>query len=796
MAVLTSKLILELIDRITAPARTIAASLNKITAMQQSNAAMMAATSQKLFVTAAAAYALAKGLQAPVQAAAAFETSLLNVGQKADMSDESIAAMGKRIRALAPIINQSALEVAKGVDTLVGFGLDPERAETLMGPIGRAATAYQAQIDDLAKAGFAALDNLKVKAGDFGKALDVMAQSGKEGAFEIKDMAQHFPQLSAAAQALKMTGVPAVGRLSAALQIARKGAGDGATAANNTANLMQKIISPETTKKFKAFGIDIRKELKKTQDAGGDIFEMIAKQVDKALKGDLSKIGDIFGDKQVSEFLNALIPNLEEYRKIRDKALSAKGVVDNDFDRRMKTNAAQTQAFKIQVNDLSITIGNILLPTVNRLMAAISPVIKSFERFAAANPKLVTGIVAVTASLIGLRMAGLAARLALGWMAGAALMTAAAGLKALAIATRIATIAMLPFGAALRAVRTGLVAARTAMIGFAAVTAILGTGGALKMAGVALLGLLNPLRLVRAGLFALKVAMIGTGIGAALVAIGAAGAFIYQNWSGIKAMFAGIGTGLMAALQPVMGTVQPVIDLFSRLYEKVSGMLGPINAGKAAWQSFGESIGSSVGGVITTVIQKVADLADKVGTLASDMGAKITAGASALYAAGGALLTQLWEGMKAKFGALLGWAAGIPGRVAGALGGGNSRAAGGAGNAVGGAPAVAGARAAGGPVQSGRSYLVGERGMELFTPGMSGGITSAADTVRLLKENALAGAAKQSGGGGGGSMTNTVTIQVQAAPGQSTEAIAAAVERKFSEKLAQLSRGAYSDGVN
>lgn len=38
-------------------------------------------------------------------------------------------------------------------------------------------------------------------------------------------------------------------------------------------------------------------------------------------------------------------------------------------------------------------------------------------------------------------------------------------------------------------------------------------------------------------------------------------------------------------------------------------------------------------------------------------------------------------------------------------------------------PDVAGARARGGPVLGGRSYLVGERGPELFTPGRSGGIT-------------------------------------------------------------------------
>jgi len=36
---------------------------------------------------------------------------------------------------------------------------------------------------------------------------------------------------------------------------------------------------------------------------------------------------------------------------------------------------------------------------------------------------------------------------------------------------------------------------------------------------------------------------------------------------------------------------------------------------------------------------------------------------------------------------------------------------------------ISGARAAGGPVMGGGTYLVGERGPELFTPGTSGNIT-------------------------------------------------------------------------
>lgn len=56
--------------------------------------------------------------------------------------------------------------------------------------------------------------------------------------------------------------------------------------------------------------------------------------------------------------------------------------------------------------------------------------------------------------------------------------------------------------------------------------------------------------------------------------------------------------------------------------------------------------------------------------------------------------------------------------------------------------ALAGARAAGGPVMSGKTYLVGEKGPELFSPGRSGSITSNDDMRRM---------------GGGTSITQYIT---------------------------------------
>lgn len=564
MGTLTSQLIVSLIDRVTGPSRTIGRSMQTLSGRIKSMAATQAAIATRLqgqmLGAVAAGYSLQRALAAPISIASEFETAMLDIGQKADLSDASIKSLGERIRALAPQINQASSEVAKGIDTLVGFGLDPDRAETLIGPIGRAATAYRASIDDLAKAGFSALDNLKVKAEDFGKALDVMAQSGKEGAFEIKDMAGEFPALTAAAQALKMEGVTAIGRLTAALQIARKGAANGAEAATNTANLMQKIISPETTKKFTKLGVDIRKELKKTQDAGGDVFEMIAAQTDKALKGDLSKLGDIFEDAQVQKFLRPLMQNLNEYRKIRDKSLGAKGVVDADFTRRMETSAARTAAFSIRLKELGMSIGNILLPAMNSLMGKLAPLLQSFEKFSDAHPQLVGGAIKVAAALIALRVATIGARFAMAFMGAAAL-------------SALSPLRMLPAAAA--AFGAGLVA------------------------------LTRPLALVTAALRVLKVALLGTGIGAILVALGTAAAFVANNMKGIGAGFAAFSSALQKGLD---GRFPALIAMIEQLGDAWKMLTGEIDSAK--WEAWGAGAGESV----AQSLMKIASAIDTVVT--------------------------------------------------------------------------------------------------------------------------------------------------------------------------------------
>lgn len=700
MANVLSSLVVSLIDRVTGPAKGVAQSIKGISQaavaasngglakVAEANSAALAKMRASMLEAVAVGYVLKEALAAPLSAAGAFQTMLLDIGQKADLSDSAIKGIGDSIRALAPKVNQGAQDTAKALDSLVGFGLDPDLAMKLLSPMGKAATAYRASLDDIAKASFAITDNMKVPVEQLTKALDIMAQSGKMGAFELKDMAAEFPALTAAASALEMKGTLGVARLTAALQIARKGAATGSQAATNTANLMQKIVAPDTVTKFAKFGIDIRKELKKTQDAGGDVFEMIAVQVARATKGDLSKLGDVFQDAQVQEFLRPLLQNLPEYRKVRDEALKAEGVVEADFTRRMGTFEARLKALNVAMQEFGLTIGEILIGPTEEFVAAVKPAVVAMGQFAKAHPELIGNAIKAAKVLIGLSVAAYAARWSFLFLKGGVLMIVAPLLKAaVAMGTFTASMAT----AAYASVVAGLARLRAGLLSIMVLGAVGGPAAVFRALGAALLGLLSPIGLVAGAMKLLKLAVISTGIGAVLVAIAMAGLWIYENWAGLGKFFTAFGAAFMSALGPLGSAVTPLIDTVKRLWDTVAGFFGEISP--ETWTRWGTAAGTAVGDLTRGVMElpgRIAGLGGEFYTSAVGWMARMLEGAvagfqsvtafiasiprqfmelggptgEALYNAGVTGMRRFWDGLKEIWTSIVGWVKGEVANIA------------------------------------------------------------------------------------------------------------------------------------
>ena len=359
------------------------------------------------------AFGMALTLGAPVMAAGNIEEQLINFGKLADLDRAKLGALSRDLDKLSRR-DQTGLgqsDLLGGLETYVGKGLDLERAMAALPATGRAAKATGAQFGEMAAAGFAAMDNLKVAPEELRKAFDIMAASGKEGSFELKDMARNFPELTASAQALGMKGTAGVSSLAAALQIAMKSAGSADQAANNTSNFLGKLTSPDAVKKFSDFGIDIQKELEGAIARGADPLEHMLSVIERATGGDQFKMGQLFADKQVLDFLRAVIPNMEEYRRIKAASAGADGIIDKDYEAQMGGFNESLRQLRQSLTGLFGASGA-LLPVFTDLIKSATGIVDGIRDWTAANPELtaflVKGAAAALAFGISARVLGYA----------------------------------------------------------------------------------------------------------------------------------------------------------------------------------------------------------------------------------------------------------------------------------------------------------------------------------------------------------------------------------------------------
>lgn len=346
-------------------------------------------------------------LAGSVRVAARFEASLTDISKTAQLTTQETRKLGQEILKLTGRneTNQSAEQLAAGIKTLTGAGLELKDAMVAIRGIGRVATATGSDINDVANTSYQLMQNLKIASGDVARTFEILALAGKRGSFELKDMATLLPTVASSANSLGVTGVKGAASLAAALQITRRGAGDASTAANNLVNLLQKIQSPDAVKNFKKFGVNIEQVTKNARAKGLNPLEETLKEIQRVTGGDQFKVSQIFGDMQVKNALMPLLRDFEDYIKIRDEALGAKGVIGEDYQKSLATFQGTLTSFQNSAQRLGITVGNSLLPPLTRLAERITPVVEGIGAWASANPGLAKNLVLVGGAISGLTLA-------------------------------------------------------------------------------------------------------------------------------------------------------------------------------------------------------------------------------------------------------------------------------------------------------------------------------------------------------------------------------------------------------
>lgn len=262
------------------------------------------------------------------------ERSFTRIGITGDASAEATAEGLTRVRQLAYETAVPFEKLKDGMDALVSSGLSFEEALKFLPSVAKTAHASGASFEDIANSSLAVSRHLKISTRELQHAQDIMAAGGKAGQFELKDMAKELPALAPAAKAVGIEGTKGLARLVAMLQAVREGAGSSSEAATNLQNVFQKMESEETSNKFKKlFGIDLRKEMDKARKSGADLFDTFIRLTQKALKGDMSKLPQLFADAQVQQGMR---PLLEAYARLAgeaEKFHAAQGTVETDLAR-------------------------------------------------------------------------------------------------------------------------------------------------------------------------------------------------------------------------------------------------------------------------------------------------------------------------------------------------------------------------------------------------------------------------------------------------------------------------------
>ena len=714
MGVLTSKLILSLVDRISAPARAVKKTMDRLKLAQAANNRKMNEMRGRMMDAAAMGYTLSRALSAPIKSAIAFESAMADVNKVVDFSaPDGLKQMSADILAMSRRIPMAAEGIAQIVAAAGQAGMQGGELLQFAEMAAKVGVAFDISADQAGESLAKIKTALGLSVAETRGLADAMNYLSNTSASAAPDLLNFMGRVGSIGKQFGFTKEQTVA-LGSAMIAANVKTDVAATSFKNMGKALVKgkgatKAQREALADLGLSATDVAKRMQ--QDAVGTLQDVIARIRKLPKEMQSANISGLFGDE--ADGLRVLVSNASLLENalgsVADKTKYL-GSAQQEFEVRSKTTENALQLFRNQMEELSIAIGSALLPAMTDILATIGPIVGAMADWAAAHPKLTTALVGLASALIATKVAATAMRFAFLFGKGGLL-------TLLSVVPRLASV---------------------------------------------LMALVNPMALVRGAMMALRVVLISSGIGAVVAAIAMAGVWIYNNWSNLSAMFSAFGSAFMGAIQPIMPLLQPVIDGVKWLWDSVTGLLGTVEGGTGKWTEWGAEAGRVAGEFLAAYVQ----LPGKIAAAFADLGKR-------LYEAGAEAMAQLWEGMKAAAQQIIDWAAGIADKIASpfkALGGLISKY--GATGTNGGHKAhvqpLAGARAAGGAIAAGRTYLVGELGPELVTAPRDGYVHDAGATRQML-----------GGQGAGGSRSISMqfgNIIIQGV--QDPQAIAAELERQ------------------
>ena len=685
MSRLTSQLIVELLDRVTGPAKRVGDALGGISgrvqeaggatvdfgtridaAMARNDRALSAARGQ-MMDAAAAGYMLYRGLSAPINAAAGFERSMNRVRALSNATDDQFSALSNQARELGRTTMYSASQASDAMGFLAMAGFEVEDILGAMPGTLQLAAAGQVELARAADIASNVLSAYGMEVEELGRVNDVLAATFTRTNTDLNQLAE---AMKYAAPVAASAGVQ-FEEAAAAIGLMGNAGIQGSMAGTSLRGAIARILNP--TRSVEDAMAEMGMTTEEVADAMGD-FEGASDDISGALEaagvsftdaeGKMLPLVDVvrqlephaddaglmmrlFGLRAGPAMAALVSQGADALEELTEGLENSGGTAARIATTQMEGFEGKMMAFRSAVEGVNIAIGNALLPTLTAFAEAITRVLGPVAEFAEAYPQITQALVGATAAVVGFKVASVGLRY-IGLLGkGGALSMIAFGYNTIgraAIGARLAATNMIRLQASLAAMSgqplgtLGRIGA--GMRGIAlAIPGVAKAGIAFKLMGGVLAKLAWPITM-----------LVGAGL------------LIRRYWDRISAVFRGVSGAIGDALRPAfdwlgekLSFLSPLIEAFGNgwdwVRERMSGISEMISS------LFGRETLSDE--QIAEIEARARDFVERLMSWIGSLPGRVLDIGGQLLDAGVDLVQSVWDGFEDRWDAFSAWVRGL-----------------------------------------------------------------------------------------------------------------------------------------
>lgn len=341
--------------------------------------------------------AIAAPLIAAANSAVKFEEKMSNVATLIDTNKESMADMGANVLELAKRLPVPIEELTTSLYDIRSAGISAGEAMGVLEMSAQLGAAGLSTTSEATNIMTSAINAFKSEGLSAAEISDTLFKTVKAGKTTLSEVAQAF---GATAPTVQAAGVRLAEFQAATAALTTVGT-PAAQAQNQIRAAVVALQKPtaDMTKIFEKLGVKSGPELiKKT---GGLVPAMQAiESQGKSMGLNMAKAwSSVEAGGAVTSLTGA---TNAAYTATMDDMVNGSNAVNDAFKKQAETSKAQMQIMSNNIEALSISVGQVLLPVLNSLIQKIVPVIQKFGNWSKENPKLFKGLIIGAAVIAGI----------------------------------------------------------------------------------------------------------------------------------------------------------------------------------------------------------------------------------------------------------------------------------------------------------------------------------------------------------------------------------------------------------